>query len=63
MARHEHQALHRMFWNDLPHEQLIKLLGINRTSLVREVLNDITSAIYDNLERWNDYFYKDWVWR
>lgn len=63
MPRSEHQALHRLFWTSLPHEQLLKLLQINHWALQRKVVMQITESVYDNLSWWDQYFYKDWVWR
>lgn len=54
-----HNALHACFENDLPHEQLFRILLLNKTAL-REKFHD---QVMDVIENGIGYAYKDGVLR
>lgn len=55
-----HTALHLMFANWTPAEQIKRILDISDTALTWEVKSDIVK-ILDNKEL--DYWYKKWVYK
>ena len=55
-----HQALHMLFENDTPTEQISRLLSINCTTLTDQFKNDVNLILsYKD----PDYFYEKWVFR
>ena len=58
MPINKHTALHQLFANKLPADQLKKVIWINRTCLTEEFKNDILKILSESD---NDYYYKQWV--
>lgn len=42
-----HQAIHTLFWNELPHQQIGKILDINENALNRDFVLDIEEFLQD----------------
>jgi len=58
----QHRALHTLFSNQTPVEQLKTLvLNINTTALTNEFKNDIMYIL--EYEDDKDYYYKEWIFR
>lgn len=54
-----HEAIHTVFGNKMPHEQIeMLLLNYNKTALNKEFINDIMQIL---LESDLKYYYKDWI--
>lgn len=53
-----HEALHILFSNDTPQEQIQRLIQLNYTALTREFVSDITRILEINDD---EYFYKNGV--
>lgn len=54
-----HDALHRVFWNGTPQDQLVQLLKINWKALTLEFQNDILKILEETDPL---YYYKDGVY-
>ena len=54
-----HNAFHRVFANDDPREQIIRLVcSINISALTDEFRNDILNVLSESDK---NYYYKDWI--
>ena len=53
-----HDAIHILFWNEHPHEQMIHLLDLYSQALVEKVKNEVKDVIKQSSE----YIYKNWLW-
>lgn len=59
LKRNKHSALHLLFENDTPRDQIIRLLySINGSALNKEFQNDIMKILQES-DDW--YYYKNWV--
>lgn len=59
LVNNVHVAIHQVFANMLPHEQIGRLMDINSTALREDFRQDM-AAIIDN---YDDYFYKNGILR
>lgn len=58
--KRKHNALHMLFDNRTPAEQIERILDLSSTALTKEVKSDIVK-ILNNKEL--DYWYKKWIYK